>query len=100
MAQGVRGVNPRNLVDACVAFLITVRGVYGVYFDVTRGFNAVHAQQRYLRDWLIRTQEYDDESADAVTFTYGHGDLEDSDAVPLHSVSRTVHSSKPKTTDV
>ena len=87
VAQGVWAVNARNLVDACVAFLKTVRGVYGVYFDVIRGFNAVHTQQRDLRGWLIRTQGYDDESADAVTFTYGHGDIEDSDAVPLHSVS-------------
>jgi len=76
-----------NLIDACVAFLKTVRAVYGVYFDVIRGFNSVHTQQLYLRDWLIRTQGYDNESADAVIFTYGHGDLEDPDAIPLHSVS-------------
>jgi hypothetical protein len=80
-------MSSRYLADASVAFLNTVRVVYGVYLDATRGFHLVHKQQLDMRDWLIRTQEYDDESADAIIFTYGHGDLEDPDAIPLHSVS-------------
>ena len=64
-----------------------MRRVYGVYFDGTRGFSLVHQQQLDLRDWLIRTQGRDVESANATTFTYGHGDIESPDAFPLHSVS-------------
>ena len=87
VAEDVRRVNSRNLVDACVAFLKTVRAVYGVYFDGARGFDLVHRQQLDIRDWLIRTQGHDGETADALIFKYGHGDLESPDAIALHSVS-------------
>ena len=80
-------MNARNLVNACVAFLKTVRAVYGVYFDGSRGFNLVYRQQLDIRDWLIHTQGYDGETADAIAFKYGHGDPESPDAITLHSVS-------------
>jgi hypothetical protein len=86
--EGVRGMSSRNLADACVAFLKTVRAVYGVYFDGNRGFNLVHRQQLELRDMMTRMQGRDAEYWDSRAFVYGsHADPENTDAMPLHTVT-------------
>jgi hypothetical protein len=84
----VKRLNYRDLIDAYTAFLETVRAVFGVYFDGTRGFNLVHKQQLDTRDALTHMQGRDAEYWDSRPFVYGsHADPEHPDAMPLHSVT-------------